>query len=119
VGKVKLILVFGLLALLLSTGWQIAACELADYELRDDLKDLASLSGARIGLTAPKSDDDLRDEVISKAHEHDIPLQREQITVRRSGPADAPLVYLAARYSQRVVLPGFKLTLHFAPNSKR
>jgi hypothetical protein len=49
-----------------STGWQIGASELA-YELQDELKDLASLGGARIGLAAPSSDDDLRQAVISKA----------------------------------------------------
>jgi len=46
------------------TGWQIGASELANYELKDDLKDLASQNSACIGLAAPRSDDDRREAVI-------------------------------------------------------
>jgi hypothetical protein len=119
VGKVKLILAVGILALLVSTGWQIAACELANFELQDELKDLASQNGAKIGLAAPRSDDDLRDAVIGKAREHDIALKPGQVTVRRSGSADAPVLYLAVRYSARVILPGYSFTFNFAPNTRR
>jgi len=34
-------------ALVASTVWQIASCEIANYELKDDLKDIASIGGAR------------------------------------------------------------------------
>ncbi len=54
VGKAKVILGCGLFALPASTGWQIGASELAYYELQDELKDLASLNSARIGLAAPR-----------------------------------------------------------------
>jgi hypothetical protein len=33
-------------------GWQIAACESAKIELKDDLKDIAPMGPARIGLAA-------------------------------------------------------------------
>jgi hypothetical protein len=116
-GKAKIILVCALLALLASTGWQIGACELAYYELQDELKDVASLNSARIGLAPPSSDDDLRQTVIGKARTHDIALDPSQITVRRSGTTEAPVVYLAVKYNARIVLPGCTLTLHFRPNS--
>ena len=79
-GKVKTILGCALFALLASTGWQIGACELANYELQDELKDLASLNSARIGLAAPSSDDDLREAVIGKARAHDIALEPGKLT---------------------------------------
>lgn len=116
-GKVKVIVVCALLVLLASTGWQIAACEIANYELQDELKDLASLNSARIGLAAPKSDDDLREAVISKAREHDIALVPSQITVRRWGSSEAPVVYLAVNYKAHIALPGYSLTIRFKPTS--
>jgi len=116
-GKVKIILGCALLALVVSTGWQIAACELANYELQDELKDLGSLSGTRIGLSNPKSDDDLREAIIAKARGHAISLDPSQITVERWGTAEYPRAYLAVDYKARIALPGFAFTLHFQPNS--
>jgi hypothetical protein len=115
--KIKVILAFAVLALLVSTGWQIAACELANYELQDDLKDIASLTGARIGLAAPSSDDDLREAVIGKARGYHIALNPSQITVRRSGTPEAPLAYLAVDHKARIALPGYTFTLRFRPTS--
>jgi hypothetical protein len=59
------------------------------------LRDIAALSAARIGMAAPRSDDELRDAVIRKAGEHDISLAPRQVTVRRSGTTEVPVVYLA------------------------
>ncbi|HXY78295.1 MAG TPA: hypothetical protein VEH47_05735 [Candidatus Acidoferrales bacterium] len=118
-GKIKVILACALLALLVSSAWQIAVCVLANYELQDDLKDIASLSTARIGLAHPSSDNDLREAVIDKAHGHDITLDPSQITVQRSGSEAIPVVYLAVDYKAHVTLPGLTLTLHFRPTSPK
>ena len=114
---IKIILGVAVFALMVSTGWQIAACALANAELKDDLKDVASMGGARIGLVAEQSDDDLRTTVIRKAAEHGIVLQPEQITVKRSGTAEAPAVYLDARYRARVWMPGILLLFRFTATS--
>jgi len=118
VGKVKIILAVILLALVVSIGWQIAACEFVNYELQEDLKDVASLSAARIGLAAPSSDESLRADVIRRAAQLDIPLEPEQVMVERSGTSDAPAVEIAADYRVRIVLPGGSLLLHFTPTSR-
>lgn len=117
-GKVKIILAVILLALVVSIGWQIAACEFVNYELQEDLKDVASLSAARIGLAAPSSDESLRADVIRRAAQLDIPLEPEQVMVERSGTSDAPAVEIAADYRVRIVLPGGSLLLHFTPTSR-
>jgi hypothetical protein len=83
------------------------------YELKDDLKDIASMGGARIGLAVQPSDDDLRATVIRKAAGHDIELEPEQIAVRRSGTAEAPAVFLAATYQAWVWMPGVSLVFQF------
>jgi hypothetical protein len=117
VRKLKVILGLLLLALLASTFWQIAACELANIELRDDLKDVASMSASRIGMAAQQSDDDLRATVIRKAAGHDIVLEPDQIMVERSGTAEAQVVFLAAKYRTRIWLPGLALIFHFTATS--
>ena len=115
--RLKVIAGLILLALLVSTGWQIAACEYANYELKDDLKDVASLGAARIGLAEQQSDDQLRATVIRKAAGHDIVLDREQIAVTRSGTGEMQTVFLEAKYGVRIWLAGFRLVIHFTATS--
>jgi len=117
VDKVKIIVGLAVFLLFVSTGWQIACCELANYELKDDLKDVASLGGARIGLAAEESDDQLREAVIRKAAAHDIVLEPEQITVSRSGTGEEQTVFLAARYRAAVWMPGVQLVIHLTATS--
>lgn len=117
--KLKIISWLIVLALLVSTSWQLVGCELANYELRDDLRDIGSLLGTRVGMTEVKSDDDLRQAVVRKAAEHNIMLAPEQVTVERAGTSDAPLVYLTADYTARVDLPGKTLVLHFTPTNRK
>jgi hypothetical protein len=115
--KAKVIVGLAVLALAASVGWQVAACKLANTELQDDLKDMASQAGTKIGLVALKSDDDLRSAVIAKAAEHGIQLKPEQVIVRRD-PKESS-VYLAAEYDSRVNLLGFSFRLHFTPSSAK
>jgi len=117
VRTVKIIVGFLLFALFLSTGWQIAACEFANVELKDDLRDLSAMGGSRIGLAGPGSDSELREAVIRRAAGHDILLAPDQIFVRRSGTVDAPKVFLAVKYRTRVRLPWLSLIIHYTATS--
>ena len=108
-----------MLALLVSTGWQLAGCELANLELREDLKDIGSLVGTRIGMTDVRSDEYLRQAVIRKAAEHNIVLEPEQVTVERAGTSEAPVIYITADYTARVDLPGKTVLLHFTPTNRQ
>jgi len=117
----KIILILGLAVLVVAgiAGWQIASCELANFELHDDMRYLAAQIGSRIGLNPPSTDEDLRSAVIRKAQEHEIQLEPEQVTVQRTGTEEAPIIYLAADYKVRVKLLGFSLTFHFTPSSAK
>lgn len=117
--KPKLILGLAAIAVAIIASWQIASCELANLELREDLRDLAAQNAHRIGLAPPKSDEDFRSEVIRLAKEHEIQLQPDQVTVQRSGLERAPIIYLAVDYNVRLGLPGFSLALQFNPSSAR
>jgi hypothetical protein len=117
----KIILILGLAVLVLAgeAGWQIASCELSNFELHDDMRFLAVQIGRRIGLKSPSTDEDLRNAVIREAQEYDIDLAPEQVTVRRTGTEEEPIIYLAADYKARVKLFGFPLMLHFTPSSAK
>lgn len=115
--KVKIVAGVILFALVISTGWQIAGCELANIELKDDLKDLSAMNAARIGLDGPGSDEELRQAVIRRAAGHDIRLKPEQILVQRSGSGERQKVFLATKYRARVVMPGMSLIIHFTATS--
>jgi hypothetical protein len=118
VRKVKVILGLLLFALIASVVWQLVACEIANAEFKDELKDVASLSGARIGLAAQQTDDDLRASVIRKAASHDIRMTPQQILIRRSGSEEDPHIYLMAKYRERIWVPGVALVLHFTAASE-
>lgn len=111
--------VFGIAAVVAAiiVVWQFAAPELANVEFQDDLHDLSAQVGSRIGLSTPKSDEEIRNIIIRKAANYDILLRPEQVTVKRSGPDHAPVFYLAVDYTVPVNLPGYTFTLHFSPTS--
>jgi hypothetical protein len=117
----KLALIVGIivLALAVSTGWQIASSELANRQLEEDLRDLASRNAEHIGLSAPTTDDDLRNSVIHDAKELDILLDPNQVTVQHTGEGKSSAVHLAADYTARVRLLGLSLAFHFTPSSDR
>jgi hypothetical protein len=117
--KVKLILGLVVLAVAIIAGWQIASCELANVELRDDLRDLAGQTGAHIGLVPFKTDEDFRNVVIREAKKYGIQLEPGQVTVQRAGTPQVPIMYLAADYKVPVTLPGYSFTLHFHPSSAK
>jgi len=117
VRQLKVIAAIAILFVLCSAGWQIGKWELANVELRDDMHDMASQLGARIGLTKIYSDEDFRDEVMRKARKYDIQLTPEQVTVLRDGEGVEARMYFAADYTVPIQLPGFSFRLHFNPES--
>jgi hypothetical protein len=113
----KIIAGVAILILACNLGWQIGACELANIELRDDMKDMASQLGARIGFANAKTDEDFRNDILNKARKYDIQLAPQQVTVQRNGEGLSAYMYLAAAYSVPIRFPGFSLQLHFNPES--
>lgn len=117
--RAQIILVVVFLGLAVIVGWQVASCELANVELRSDLRDLAAQVGDKIGLDAPSTDDDLRSAVIRKANRLQIQLEPDQVTVQHTTATAGPTVVLAVDYKARVSLLGLSFTLHFTPSSAR
>lgn len=113
----RIIAAVAILLMLCSAGWQIGKWELANVELRDDMHDMASELGARIGFSDSLSDEGFRTEVMRKARKYDIQLRPEQVTVVRSGEGIQARMYFAADYTVPIQLPGFSFQLHFKPES--
>jgi hypothetical protein len=117
--RIALILGIIVLGFAVSAGWQVASNELANRQLEEDLRDLASRNAEHIGLSAPTTDDDLRNSVIHYAKELDIALDPNQVTVQHTGEGKSSVVHLAADYTARVRLLGFSLNFRFTPSSDR
>jgi hypothetical protein len=75
-------------------------------------------NGTRIGLNAPETDDDVWSAFIGRAKERAIQLEPPQVTVQRTGTAEAQGLYLAADYHQTVKLPGFSFNLPFTADAR-
>ena len=113
--KTTYVLVFAALIVAIFVGWQVGSCELANYELQDDLKDLTAQASAKIGLVSAKSDAELRDTVIQRADDYGIELQPYQVTVGRYGATEAQEIRIRAEYDAIVDLKVYSFTIHFTP----
>jgi hypothetical protein len=112
-GTVKAIGGFLVIIACVYAAFQIVPPELSNYSFQDDMRTVAMLGGSNPHMT----DQDLIDAVVKKAHDHEIPLAPESVTVQRIGTPGALAVYLGADYSVPVNLPGYSFTLHFTPSS--
>jgi hypothetical protein len=117
--RLQIILVIAVVILVGSPVWQIGAWEVANMNLQEEMRDMASQAGARVGAVAPSSDEDLSRSIILKAKDHDIELQPAQITVRRTISGETSTLYLAADYTVPVNLLFVSFSLHFTPNSEQ
>lgn len=115
--KVKFVLLFAVIAATTFVAWQIGSCELANYELQDDMKDLSAQMGARIGLVQASSESDIEQAVVRKADKYGIQLSPYQVTVDHYGPAEAPEIHIRAEFEATVNLLIYSFNLHFTPEA--
>jgi hypothetical protein len=116
----KIIFALVIMAFAASLGWQIFVANNANSELRSDMQILATQITARIGLTAPSSDEDLRRDILERAQRQGIDLLPDQITIRRTGgpKMEDQEIYIAADYSRPIRLLGLTFSLHFTPEAR-
>lgn len=112
-GTVKALVGFLAIVAAVYCGFQIIPVYVNNYSFQDDLKNIAMVGGAN----PHETDQQLQDEVIKKANEHQITLTPDQVTVQHIGTPGLPAVYVGADYSVPVSLPGYSMTLHFTPSS--
>ena len=110
-------------AILVTAGtaaWRVSACEIANMNFQEDLRDMGSQAGMHVGVAAASSDDDMNSAVIRKAKEYGIELAPSQVRVERHiGYQNAITFHLAADYTVPVKLGLFSFSLHFNPSSDK
>jgi hypothetical protein len=112
-GTVKAIGGFLVVVLVAFSLFQVVPPLLANYNFQDDLRQVAMMDGAAF----QKTDDDVRNDVMRKVKEHDLPIEPKQVTVQRITTPGLAAVYVAADYSVTVSLPGYSFDMHFTPTS--
>lgn len=103
--------------IVVAAGWQIASAEISSIEFRDDLRYIAAQNAANIGVATPKTDDQVREDVVASAAEYGIQLQPDQIQLQRITIAhylsNTTRFNLAVSYTRRVNLLLYSFDLHF------
>jgi hypothetical protein len=56
--RAKLILGFAVLVVAVIVAWQFGSRELANIQLQDEMRDMASQAGVHVGAAVPKSDEE-------------------------------------------------------------
>ena len=93
--------------------FQVVPPLMANYNFQDDLRQVAMIDANAL----QKTDDDVRNDVMRRVKDHDLPIDPKQVTVQRINTPGIAAVYLAADYSVTVNLPGYSFDMHFTPNS--
>ena len=113
-GTLKALVGLALLVLVVVALFQVLPPVMANYSFTDDLRQVAMMAGAN----PQRTDDDVRNDVLKKAKEHDLPIDEKQVTVQRVLTPGLMAVYVAADYTVPVKLPGYSFDLHFNPSSE-
>jgi hypothetical protein len=112
-GTLKALVGFLAVILVVVALFQVAPPLMANYSFQDDLRQVAMMDGAAY----QKTDDDVRNDVMRKVREHDLPIEPKQVTVQRILTPGLAAVYVAADYTVTVNLPGYSFDMHFNPTS--
>lgn len=112
-GIIKAAIGFLSIAAVFVAIFQIAPPVMANYSFSDDLKTVAMMDSANL----QKADDDVRNDVMKKVREHDLPIDAKQIKVQRINSPGISAVYVEADYTVTVNIPGYPFDMHFNPSS--
>jgi hypothetical protein len=100
----------GILAILALMLALLAPVYFHNLDLQNYVSSLAHGEAAR---AAP--DDGLREQVVEKAHQLDLPVSADNVHITRA--ADGRLQEIDVRYFVDVNLPGYTVKLHFYPGA--
>ena len=112
-GTIKALLGFLAIIFVVVACFEVAPPMMANYSFQDDLRNVALMDGGNF----QKTDEDVRNDVLRKAKEQNLPITGKEITVQRINTPGMSALYVAADYSVTVNLPGYSFDMHFNPNS--
>ena len=111
-GTLKMVFGFALIVMVAFVGIKVIPPFFSNYEFQDAIKNEALQS-----TYTTRSEDDIRDAIVKRAREYDIPLTAKQVRVQRSGSNGTGSLTIEADYSIPVDLPGYPMTLDFHPST--
>jgi hypothetical protein len=112
-GTLKALGGFLAIILVVVACFEVAPPLMANYSFQDDLRNVALMDSGNF----QKTDDDIRNDVLRKAKEQNLPIEAKQVTVQRISTPGMSAVYVAADYNVTVSLPGYSFDMHFNPTS--
>jgi hypothetical protein len=112
-GIIKACVGFLVIAAVVVGLFQVAPVMLANYSFQDDLKTVSLMDSSNL----QKTDEDVRNDVLRKVKEHDLPIEAKQIAVQRINTPGISAVYLSVNYSVTINLPGYSFDMSFNPTS--
>jgi len=108
----RLVVGFGVFALVALVCWKLIPPFFSNYELEDAIK-----NDALQATYSMRSEDDIRETVIKHARNYDIELTPKQVRVTRTGSYGNGTLTIEAEYSVPVDFPGYTTNLEFHPSS--
>ena len=113
-GTVKALVGFLAVVLVVVALFQVVPPIMANFSFQDDLRQVAMMAGANPNRT----DDEVRNDVLRKAKDHNLPIDAKQVRVERILTPGLMAVYVAADYTVPINLPGYSFDMHFNPSSE-
>jgi hypothetical protein len=108
-GKIKGLIGLLVIAAGFYVAWNLIPPYFHNYQLQDDLDDLAR----RVTYTPSTTDDDIRQMVVKKAQNNDIALRQEQVVVSRGENGLA----ISVKYRVHVEMMVHPMDIDFTANS--
>jgi hypothetical protein len=108
-GKLKALVVTGLLVLAIIAGVKVIPPYVAEYQLNDKIQEIA-----RFGIVNHDSEEQIREKVFRTIQELEIPARKEDIKVS----AGSSRVTITVDYTVPVDILMYHVDLHFTPSSE-
>ncbi len=90
-------------------SWKVIPPYFSNYQFQDEIENQARYYSYNV-----RSDQEIKETLVKKAHEYDIPLTTDQIKVQRVGSE----LTISADYTVHVDIPMYPFDLHFTPETK-
>lgn len=91
--------------------WKIVPAYVSNYQLQEDMDDVARMAAVDV----KKGPDAIKQSVLKKAQEREMPIDAEDITVVRTNG----YVAISADYVVRVDVPIYPFDMRFTPSTNR
>jgi len=117
----RTVLIVGLAVFVMAVaiGWQFAGAYIGNVELHEDVRDVASQNSVNIGLNPPRSNQEIRVELIRAAAEHGVQIGLDQIALKKYTDASTHRVWydVTVDYNVPINLLVYSYQLHFVQSN--